>query len=103
MRRAGVVLLTVLLGVVLGCSALRSQGAAPGTEEPEEYSVRGSALDKVEVGMSASEVESVVGRPALIERKGPDGQAEVWHYESGILMMRNGKVVLSSAALASPS
>ena len=51
--------------------------------------------------MSASEAESLLGKPVLVEQKQSDGPVEVWYYQDGAVMLRNGKVVLSHAARTS--
>jgi len=94
--RARVALLAGLLMVGLGCSAVR--GPAGGQSSPPAQVEFGPS-----VGMSAAEVKSILGEPALVERKGPDGRTEVWYYSHRVVILRNGRTAFTSALFASRS
>ncbi len=103
MRGGRVVLVSVLVVASLGCSALGLARATPPSDTPtiggtERLAVPDSRFARVEIGMSASEAESLLGKPLLVEQERADGPAEVWYYQDGVVVLRNGKVVLSHAA-----
>jgi outer membrane protein assembly factor BamE (lipoprotein component of BamABCDE complex) len=85
MRRLAAGLAVLALMAAVGCSA-PSQSAAPA-----RASIR-SPLVRVKMGMSASQVLALAGEPAL--RRSEDG-AELWYYESGVVMLRAGRVAFS--------
>ncbi len=106
MRGSRVILVSVLVVASLGCSALGLTRATPRNDTPtiggtERLAVPDSRFARVEIGMSASEAESLLGKPVLVEQERSDGPAEVWYYQDGVVMLRNGKVVFSYAARTS--
>ena len=108
MRGGRVVLVSVLVVASLGCSALRPARATPPSDTPtiggtKRLAVPDSRFARVEIGMSALEAESLLGKPLLVEQERADGPEEVWYYEDGVVMLRNGKVVFSYAARTAQS
>lgn len=106
MRRGHVIVMSVLIVASLGCSALGLTRATPSSDTPtiggtKRLAVPDSRFARVEIGMSASEAESLLGKPVLVEQERSDDPAEVWYYQDGAVMLRNGKVVLSHAARTS--
>ena len=89
MRRTGAVLLTALLLLLAGgCSALQEAGPAVAPER---------SLARVEAGMSAAEVESLLGSPVTRERQTDAPGTEVWYYRNGVVILRQERVAFRFA------
>ena len=105
MRGGRLVLAGVLVVASVGCSGVGPTRATPPSDtstvgETGRLAAPDSRFARVEVGMSASEAESLLGKPVMVEQRRADGPTEVWYYEDGVVMLRNGKVVFSRAARA---
>ncbi|MCK4373766.1 MAG: hypothetical protein KAX19_00515 [Candidatus Brocadiae bacterium] len=75
MRTLRFALLAALLAAWVGCSAA---GPPP--------------LSRVTVGMSAREVDAILGSPCAREQNGPQGQMEVWYYDAGVVILQDAEV-----------
>ncbi len=102
MRGSWLALLAAAPCAILGCSA---QSASPGTQpaiaELDDSLARRSPLAGLEAGTPAEEVRNLLGEPALVEEKQEDGNAEVWYYDGGVVVMQKGKVAFSYSTAAS--
>ena len=74
-----------MLVLVLGCS---STGPAQLQQPPP-------APTQVELGMAASQVEALLGKPTAVQTAEADPQLEVWVYDAGRVVLNDGKVVLT--------
>jgi hypothetical protein len=79
--------------LLAGCAAqLPEQAAEPPAASP---------VSRVTLGMSSSDVQAVMGAPRTIEGPpGQDGDA-VWYYDSGVVVLTNGKVAFTYPTPAS--
>jgi len=76
MRAAYLAVAVAVLWSLAGCAA---QPAAP------------PRVAQVTVGMSAAEVESLLGEPARMEQDA-QGRGTNWYYHDGVVILRGGKV-----------
>jgi outer membrane protein assembly factor BamE (lipoprotein component of BamABCDE complex) len=91
MRPTVAALLTALLLLPAGgCSGVSpAAGRAVAPERP---------LAQVEAGMSAGDVESLLGPPVTRERRTDAPGMEVWYYRNGVVILRQERVAFSFAA-----
>jgi outer membrane protein assembly factor BamE (lipoprotein component of BamABCDE complex) len=90
MRPTVAVLLTALLLLAAGgCSGVSpAAGPAVAPERP---------LAQVEAGMSAAEVELLLGSPVTRERRTDAPGMEVWYYRDGVVVLRQERVAFRFA------
>lgn len=74
--------------LALGC---RSPG--PVGEAPQAAAAAQAPAKTVELGMSASEVETLLGTPSAVQPAEADPSTEVWVYVVGKVVLYDGKVV----------
>jgi len=73
--------------------ALLMVGCAAGGGADEGAPVPASAVSTVELGMSPAEVEALAGSPYSVEPEAGERNVEVWHYQDGVIMFEDGRVV----------
>jgi hypothetical protein len=78
----------IVVVLALGCAS-----AAP----PQVAQVP-AAPRTVQLGMSAAQVEQLLGKPAAKQGAEADPQLQVWVYDVGRVVLNNGKVVLTDPA-----
>ena len=77
--------------LALGC---RSPG--PAVEAPQAAAK--APAKTVELGMSSSDVEALLGKPSAVKPAEADPSTEVWVYGVGKVVLYDGKVVLTDPA-----
>jgi len=85
---AAVALLVVGVLLVAGCThAVRA--SSPG--EPPPPDLPPDAL--IHVGMSTEKLELLVGKPIAVEKTDEGENTEVWHYDFGVVIIQDGRVL----------
>jgi len=78
----------VIMALVVGCS-----GAVP--LQPTRAPTPPKA---VSVGMKRAQVEALLGKPNVVQVPDADPALEVWTYDMGVVVLRDGRVVLTNPA-----
>ena len=89
MGKVRAMLLATALAVCAGCSAVFPQESSARPAVPPRPV---SPVARAKVGMSAADVADLLGKPVAIELKGTDGRTEIWHYEGGVVILRDEEV-----------
>jgi len=87
----GLSIAVIMLALALGCT---SAMPAPPTQ-PQPPAVQPAQPKQVKLGMTASEVEALMGKPDLVQPVEAAPGMEVWVYDVGRVMLSDGKVVLT--------
>ena len=87
--RASRLTLAALVPIALfGCAGLwPGVGSSTGAPRPSSL----PPLARLRLGMPSSEVLSLAGQPALILPQ-TGQQREIWYYDDGVVILRDGKV-----------
>jgi outer membrane protein assembly factor BamE (lipoprotein component of BamABCDE complex) len=91
MRRLIAIGALAWLSLALGCAAAPAPGGAQAAAQSVGQAENACALSGVRIGMSAAQVESVVGDPASKEQKVEAG-ADVWYYPGGVVILQGDRV-----------
>ncbi|MHC4479655.1 MAG: outer membrane protein assembly factor BamE domain-containing protein [Planctomycetota bacterium] len=95
MGRKAAALVLVLAALGVGCAGHRPRGGlelGPAAEE--------GLASPVKVGMTAAEVQSILGTPLQKVQTGREGHREVWYYGSGVVILRDKRVAFNYAVPA---
>ena len=89
----------ILVVLALGCKSPAAP-AAGSTAGPAESAPQAAAApaQTVELGMSASQVEALLGKPSAVQTAEADPGTQVWVYDVGKVVLSDGQVVLTDPA-----